>query len=241
MYSVTSLVLEILKQLQKEAIRQPNSALVKRMMEIALAFLNDSLAKYTQKEIAKALKPLLVETRIIQQATKEGTKVGKQVTKEAAEVGIRETAKEVTEEVGKRVSIKTAAKLAKESTRGVFRRALAVGAVVDGAVCACEVAISAKRYHDGKISGRELGCRSVRSVSAAAGSTFAGAGGAVAGTFAGGLLGSIVPGIGTAIGGSVGGLIGSVVAGTAGSIGGAQAGKYINQAVFTERFEHQLQ
>ena len=236
--SVNSLVLQILKQLQKEAIRQRNSPLVKKMMEIALAFLNGSLAEFARKEIAEALTLVLkMMTRkaaastvrsTMQQATKEGTEEAVQkVVEKAVEVGV----KEVTEEVGKRVSIKTAAKLARESTRGVFKRALIIGFIVDGVVCTYEVYDSHRMYEDGEISRREFHCRTVRSVSSAAGSTVGGAGGAVAGTFLGGLIGSIVPGIGTAIGASVGGFIGSVVAGTAGSIGGAQAGEYVNQAM----------
>ena len=217
----------------KEMIRQPNSALVMKMIEVALAFLKDSLDKNSRKQIEDALEPFVVKTQskwiLIQQATMKGTEeVGKKVA-------AKETAKEVAEEVGKRVSIKTAAKLAKESTSGVFRRALVMGAVVDGVVCAYEVVRSAKKYDDGKISGHEFGCNTVRSVSSAVGSTLAGAAGAVAGTFVGGFLGSIVPEVGTAVGATVGGFIGSVVAGTAGSIGGAKAGEYVGQAIFYEK------
>ena len=130
--------------------------------------------------------------------------------------------KEATEEFGKKVSISTAAKAANESSKGVFKKALLVGAVVDGVVCAIEIGYAAKEYIDGKKTGDELYHDSLCSVSSAAGSTVSGAVGASFGTWVGAFAGSIFPVVGTAAGAAVGGFIGSVGAGIIGSY----AGKY---------------
>ena len=194
------------QQIFKEALRQGNPVLHQLACDI--------LAARNRKE---ALTKVLSALKKFRSFWKKGVQESFEATLATT---AKETAKEGTEALGKQVSIKTAKKLANESSKKVFKNALKIGAVVDGIVCAVEIGYAIKQYRDGNKTGDDLCRDSLCSVSSAAGSTVAGAGGAWIGTWVGAFAGSIFPVVGTAAGAAVGGFIGSFGGGIAGSYAG---------------------
>ena len=206
-----SIYSEVGRQLFKEASRQGNPVL----RELARDLLTARNGKEALTKVLSALKKF-----------RSFWKKGVQESVEASlSTVLKGTTKKATEAAGKQVSIRTAAKLANESSKKVFKNALKIGVVVDGIVCVAEIGYATKQYYYGEKSRDELCRDSFCSVSSAAGSAAAGAGGAWIGTWIGAFAGSIFPVVGTAAGAALGGFIGSIGGGMAGSYAGRRGAK----------------
>lgn len=201
-----SIYSQVGQQLLKEALRQGNPVLC----ELA----RDLLAARNGKE---ALTKVLSALKKFRSFWKKGVQEGVEASLGTV---LKGTTKKATEAAGKQVSIRTAAKLANESSKKVFKNALKIGVAVDGFVCVVEIGCATKQYFAGEKNGDELCRDSFCSVSSAAGSAAAGAGGAWIGTWVGAFAGSIFPVVGTAAGAALGGFIGSIGGGMAGSYAG---------------------